>query len=123
MVDDDPLVRTMLARFFNAADYEIVTASDGLEGMEKAKELLPDIVLVDVAMPNLGGIELCALLKENARTGKIPVLFLSGDDHIAKVEEALKRGGEGYVHKPFNLARLMDKVNQILGPRRPAPEA
>lgn len=121
IVDDDQQILAMLSRFFMAADYTVATAPDGLEAMETAKRFAPDIVVADVAMPNLDGIALCSMLKKNPRTEKIPFLYLSGDDHIGKVEDALLEGGDGYVRKPFDLKRLMEKVEALVGKRPPAP--
>jgi DNA-binding response OmpR family regulator len=114
IVDDDPQIVKMLARFFKAAEYTVETAEDGLVGIEIAKKFVPDVVVADVAMPNLDGKALCAMLKKDARTGKIPFLYLSGDDHIGQVEDALKEGGDGYIRKPFDLKRLMEKVEQLI---------
>ncbi len=117
IVDDDPQVRNFLVRVFKAEGFTAGTAADGLEGLEKAATDKPDLMIVDVAMPKLDGVGLCAMLKKNPATSAIPVLFLSGDGHMGLVEDALKEGGEGYVLKPFDLPRFMEKVRGILDKR------
>jgi DNA-binding response OmpR family regulator len=59
-------------------------------------------------------VGLCSLVKKNPATAHIPILFLSGDGHLGKVEEALAQGGDGYVVKPFDLARLVEKIRQTI---------
>ena len=115
IVDDDFQVRNMLDRFFKAAGFTTVIAADGLEGLEKASQEKPDLVVADIEMPQLDGIGMCSTLKNNPATAHIPFLFLSGDGQIGKVEEALQQGGDGYVTKPFDLPRLMTKVRGLLG--------
>ncbi len=115
IVDDEVQIRQMLERFFKAAGYATVLAADGLDGLEKASSEKPDLVVADIDMPQLDGIGMCATLKTNPATAHIPFLFLSGDNQIGKVEEALQQGGDGYVTKPFDLPRLMAKVRALLG--------
>lgn len=115
VVDDEPLVRNALVRFFSASGFSTVSASDGLEGLEKVASEKPDLVIADVDMPQLDGIGLCGMIKKNPATSHIPFLFLSGDGQIGKVEEALENGGDGYVLKPFDLPRLILKVKGLLG--------
>lgn len=119
IVDDDPQVLNMLSRFFRAANFEVSAAGDGLEGVELAKRFRPDIVIADVGMPNLDGIGMCAILKKDPSTQNIRFLFLSGEGQIGKVENALGEGAEGYVLKPFDLKRLMEKVERLLARREP----
>ena len=119
IVDDDPQILAMLSRFFMAANYTVATAQDGIEGLETVKRFSPDLVIADVGMPNMDGVSMCAVLKKDSATAAIPFLYLSGENHIGKVEDALVEGGAGYVLKPFDFKRLIEKVARLLERKRP----
>jgi CheY-like chemotaxis protein len=109
----------MFGRMLLAADYEVFGAKDGLEGVEKAKSMIPDLIIADVNMPNLDGLGLCHILKRNPLTAHIPVLFLTGMDTIGDAEKALKEGPDGYITKPCDPDRLLAKVESLLEKNKP----
>jgi CheY-like chemotaxis protein len=110
IVDDEPGVRTILRRFFEISGFNVVEAADGLEGFETANDVMPDCVILDMEMPVMNGIDLCSYLKRTPRTRHIPVLFLTGEGRMGPTEDALKQGADGYMTKPFDLLRLLKKI-------------
>ena len=114
IVDDEDSVREILSRLLKAAQFEVLLARDGIEGLKKAKKSLPDLVVSDVVMPELDGISLCAAVKNDPTTGHIPFLFITTQAKIGEIEEAMKHSPDGYITKPFELPRIMQKVHALL---------
>jgi CheY-like chemotaxis protein len=114
IIDDEPPVRKMIGRVLHARGHQIFEAGDGLEGLEQAAGIRPDLILLDIGMPKINGLELCRLLKSDPKTATAHVLFLTGEDRLGVVEDALKEGASGYVVKPFDLGRLAEKIDTLL---------
>jgi PAS domain S-box-containing protein len=114
IVDDDRKVLDLLVELLRLEGYEIATATDGAEGFELAHSFAPDVVVSDVVMPILDGLELCRRLKEDQRTAYIPVLLISG---IRKAGEAglegLHAGADDYLDLPFRNEELLVKVARL----------
>jgi two-component system chemotaxis response regulator CheY len=115
VIDDEPGVRNLLGRFLRSANFEVSFAEDGLEGLEKVKSDPPDLIVADVAMPNLDGITLCSMLKKDPATSNIPFLIITGHGTIGEAEEALQEKPDGYLTKPFELSRVLHKIESLLG--------
>lgn len=113
VVDDEEGVRAILRRFFEMSGFHVTCAANGLEGFEAANSLMPDCVILDMEMPVMGGIDLCSYIKRTPRTRHIPVLFLTGEGRMGPTEDALKQGADGYMTKPFDLVRLLKKVESF----------
>ena len=116
-VEDNPEVRAYIKSIFSDR-YKVMTAIDGKEGLVKAKEIQPDIILSDVMMPQMDGFELCHELKTNLATSHIPVILLTArttqDDRLA----GLKTGADDYISKPFHPDELRLKVHNRLSQRQ-----
>lgn len=97
--------------------YSIIEAENGLEGVEKAKISLPDIIISDIMMPEMNGIEMCKNLKNDDKTKHIPIILLTANDSREDELEALEAGAEDYITKPFNLEALNIKINNIISLR------
>ena len=115
VIDDDQKVRELLVDLLAQEGYAVTPASDGGHGRELALSCEPDLVISDVVMPVLGGIELCKQLKRDLRTASIPVLLLSGtrklqDDHL----EGLNAGADDYLDVPFRQEELLVKVARLI---------
>jgi DNA-binding response OmpR family regulator len=113
VIDDDVGIRDVLARVLKTREYDVSFAEDGLEGLEKAEEIGPDLILLDVQMPRMNGLSLCHLLKKGHKTAKIPVLFVTSDGTLGTVEDALKEGANGYIVKPIDFVRLTEKIEAL----------
>src|SRR6185503_11279356 len=115
IVDDDRKILDLLVELLQLENYEVATAIDGSEAFDLALSFDPDVVVSDVVMPVLGGLELCRRLKENPRTSYVPVLLISG---IRKSNDAgiegLYAGADDYLDLPFRNEELLVKVARLV---------
>src|SRR5215467_5916544 len=115
IVDDDRRILDLLIELLELEGYEIASASDGAEALELVQSFDPDVVVSDVVMPVLGGLELCRRLKEDQRTAYVPVLLISG---IRKSNDAgiegLHAGADDYLDLPFRNEELLVKVARLV---------
>lgn len=118
VVDDQPrnleMVKTVLAR----DGFEVMTAEDAATALKWLSGRLPDLVLLDVIMPDMNGFDLCGRIKENPAWKDIPVIFLSGDDHQGSIRTGFRVGGVDYITKPFNKEELLARVRTHVQLRR-----
>jgi CheY-like chemotaxis protein len=115
VVDDDRVIQQLLEVNLELEGYEVVaTASDGREALEKIAELTPDLVILDVMMPKMDGIEVCRHLKRDPKTADIPVVLLSARAQDLDVREGLEVGANAYLTKPFDPIELLDVVGRLL---------
>jgi adenylate cyclase len=113
-VDDTPESLEILRVRLEANDYEVVTASDGEEGLAMAEELRPDLILLDVMMPKLDGISVVRVLKQNPELRSIPVILVTAKSDTRDIVEGLDAGGDDYLTKPFEHAALLARVRSML---------
>jgi len=114
VVDDDPVIVRLLEVNFEMEGFEVVTAVDGQDGIDKAKAEQPDVVVSDVMMPKLNGLELAATLKADDATKHIPIILLSAKAQVDDVRSGLDAGADDYVTKPFEPLDLIDRVTKLL---------
>jgi len=112
VVDDEFEIRDVLSRFLTEEGYEIILASNGEEALELVERENPQVVLLDILMPGIGGIETCKRLKDNEKTRFIPVIMATA--LWDTLSEAIDAGAEDFVTKPFNLTELSHRVESIL---------
>lgn len=115
VVDDDPDIRDLVALRLARASYRVATAADGHEAFERAVELLPDLVVLDVTMPGPDGFETSRRLRSDPRTSHVPVVFLTARTRESDVAQGYERGGDGYVTKPFEPRDLLARVDALVG--------
>ncbi len=116
VVDDEPPVREIYSKEFSKAGYKVVLAEDGEEGLLKAGKDLPDLILLDVMLPKMSGIDVLKALKNNELTKRIPVLMLSnlGEEHIIK--EGFGFGADGYLLKvSYTPSQVVEECRKFLG--------
>ncbi len=118
VVDDDPVILELLRINFEIEGFEVLPATDGEEGLARARDDAPDVVLCDIMMPRLDGIELLARLRDDPRTAGLPVVLLSAKAQKVEVERGLSLGADDYVTKPFDPLELVDRVNAVLAKTR-----
>jgi DNA-binding response OmpR family regulator len=116
IVEDDKSIRDGLAMNFKIRGYKILVASDGEEGMNKAFDCNPDLVILDVMLPGWSGLDILAELRQ--RKNHVPVLMLSARDTTANKIEGLDLGADDYLTKPFELRELIARVEAMLRRRR-----
>jgi DNA-binding response OmpR family regulator len=118
VIDDDPVIVKLLRVNFELEGFTVITAGDGLEGVERAKTERPDVVISDIMMPTMNGLELVSTLKSDAETADLPVLLLSAKAQMADVQRGFELGADDYVTKPFDPIELIDKVTALAAARR-----
>ena len=115
VVDDDPVILQLLQVNFEMEGFGVIVAADGKEGVERARADRPDIVVCDVMMPKMSGIELVAELKADPDTAAIPILVLTAKAQRSDIGAGMEAGADDYVTKPFDPLDLVDRVNRLLG--------
>jgi len=115
LVDDSNTILMMEKFILRNGPYEILTATNGEEGVLKAAEEMPDLILLDVIMPKMGGFEACRLLRTTRATSEIPIIMVTTRGEAANVEAGWASGCTDYVTKPINSIELLAKVRSFLG--------
>jgi signal transduction histidine kinase/DNA-binding response OmpR family regulator/ligand-binding sensor domain-containing protein len=113
IVEDNKELREYLAAFFSY-DFRVLTANNGLEGLELTKTKAPDIIISDLMMPEMSGIEMCKIIKTDINTSHIPVIILTAKIGIENEKEGLETGADEYILKPFDIEILKLRLNNIL---------
>lgn len=114
IVDDEPDLVEVLSIIFRAYGYETELAHDGLTALQMIAERRPDLVLMDVMMPRMNGLEACRKLKEDPETRDLPVVLLTAKAHDADKSSGLGAGADAYLAKPFDNAQLLSIVERFL---------
>lgn len=117
IVEDNDEMRQFLSEIFSSI-YQVETAADGLEAVEKVREVQPDIVLSDIMMPNMSGKELCSKLKSNFETSHIPVVLITADSTEEQNIESLILGADDFITKPFSVKALISRCNNLVTNRK-----
>lgn len=121
VVDDDPKIVSLVRRGLAFEGYDVEVAASGTEGLRKAAEAPPDLVILDVMMPGIDGLEVCRRLRAAGDT--VPVLMLTAKDAVASRVQGLDAGADDYLVKPFALEELLARVRALLRRGRLAPAA
>jgi CheY-like chemotaxis protein len=115
LVDDSSTILMMEKFILRNGPYDLVTAANGEEGVQKATEHLPDLILLDVIMPKMGGFEACRVIRSTEETKQIPIIMVTTRGEAANVEAGWANGCTDYVTKPINSIELLAKVRNFLG--------
>ena len=113
IVDDEEVIRRVLRSLLRKEGYEVIEAEDGGAGVELAKKEDPDVILMDLTMPGMGGLEACRLLKKDEKTKNIPVLVITALGGENKTE-AINAGIDDFVSKPFDAEEISIRVKSML---------
>jgi len=113
IVDDEKSIRKIVTAILKQMDYEVFEAEDGTEGVEKAKEVVPDLILMDIMMPKIDGIEATLRIKNSPGTKDIPVIMLTSLIDSKAVLKSYDYGADHYLNKPFNKEQLEKAVRVI----------
>jgi CheY-like chemotaxis protein len=113
IVDDEPNVRR-LSRTILSKKYDIVEAEDGKQALEIASVQLPDVILMDMMMPQMDGLTACYAIKNDPVTQSIPVVMVTAIGFELNIKLSQQMGASGYVTKPFTPQDLFDKITQVL---------
>ena len=114
IVEDEPAIAENLHALLTARGYQATWVSDGSEAVAQARKLKPDLMLLDVMLPKLGGFDVCKLLKADAATKGIKVVMITALGRMGDVETAFANGADDYIIKPFDSERLFKKLDKVL---------
>ena len=120
IVEDDPASADVLQRRLQANGMTVAVGRDGAEGLALVKKIVPDLVLLDVMLPDTDGYDVCLRLKSDGNTAHIPVIFLSARGEVVDKVRGLSCGAADYVTKPWNAAELLARIDAVLGQARSA---
>ena len=115
VVDDEIYIVHILDFSLGMEGYEVLTALDGEQALERARAELPDLIVLDIMMPKLDGYETCKMLKADERTRNIPVILLSAKGRHTDQKVGFDVGADDYITKPFSPRKLVDRINTLLG--------
>ena len=114
VVEDDIDIGNMLKIYFSGMDFEVDVAVRGLDALEKTKQALPHLIVLDIMLPDIDGYEVCRNLRTNMRTSHIPVIFLTQRDERSDKLQGLELGADDYITKPFDVQELRLRVRNAL---------
>jgi DNA-binding response OmpR family regulator len=118
VVDDDPVIQRLLQVNFELEGIDVTIAVDGEEGLAAAKASPPDVLISDIMMPKLNGLELLAALRSTPKLKDLPIILLSAKAQVADVQRGMELGADDYVTKPFDPLELIDRVYKVLNQSR-----
>ena len=113
VVDDDPAMRDVLERILETENLTVYTAIDGKEALQKTLSLKPDLLLLDINMPNLDGLTLCKAIRSGKDTQNIAIIIITGHTTRGRVEECMEAGADDYLAKPFKVEELVMRVHAM----------
>ncbi len=119
IVDDSPSQLMSIRRLVEKLGHEALTAEDGAAGVEAAKREIPDLILMDVVMPNLNGFQATRAITREATTRHIPVILVTTKDQETDRVWGMRQGAKAYITKPFSEIELSNLVQQYLGGHAP----
>jgi DNA-binding response OmpR family regulator len=114
IAEDERDIRDLITFTLSFAGHQVTAASNGAEAVEKALQIIPDLILMDVRMPRMTGYEACKRMKEEDSIKHIPVAFLSAKGQETEVQTGLEAGAVEYILKPFSPDQLTERVNKLL---------
>ena len=119
LVEDNEMNRDMLSRRLKRNGYDVIIAVDGREGVDMATSELPDLILMDMSLPEIDGWEATRRVKNNETTRGIPIIALTAHAMAGDREKAIEAGCEDYDTKPVEISRLLGKITALLNPDSP----
>jgi twitching motility two-component system response regulator PilH len=114
IVDDSPSQLVGLKRIVEKLGHQVVTAEDGSAGVEVAKREMPDLILMDVVMPNLNGFQATRTIAKDSKTSHIPIILVTTKDQETDKVWGMRQGAKAYVTKPVNEAELVETLKKLL---------
>ncbi len=115
IVDDEPNIVMSLEYTFKRQNFEVFIARDGMEALERLKNQLPDVIILDIMMPLVDGFETLQKIKSNKQLSHCKVMFLSAKNKESDIEKGRSIGADAYLTKPFSIKKVVDQVNELLG--------
>ena len=110
VVDDSSVIRDLVKFTLTRSGHDIFEADDGDTGFQIAKDILPDLILLDIEMPRMNGLETCSAIRTEPLTRNIPIFILSSKGQMDDLEKAFQVGADNYITKPFSTDKLEDTI-------------
>lgn len=114
LIDDEPIIVKLVSSRLQANGYDVITASNGQEGLQKARTEQPDLIILDVMLPKMDGYRVCRLLKYDDKYRRIPIIMFSARVQTEDQEKGMMAGADAYLTKPFNPQTLLGKIEELL---------
>jgi len=114
LVDDNKELLELLCLSLQDGGFSVITATDGVEALKKARSLLPDLILLDLMLPEMDGFAVCETLRQDPATASVPVLILSGMPGQMPKYAGIESGGTDFISKPANPTALLARIRQLL---------
>ncbi|HFE67198.1 MAG TPA: response regulator [Chloroflexi bacterium] len=114
IVDDEQMTRSLLRMMLQREDYRIYEAGDGVEALTAVRQYHPDLILLDVMMPNMDGLTVCKRLREDVNTANMPIILLSAKTQSSAIQEGLQAGADLYLTKPVPRDVLLHNIQSLL---------
>ncbi len=122
LVDDEPSIVKMVGKRLEVEGFEVLVAMDGQEGLTKAQTEQPDLIILDLMLPERNGYEVCTMLKQDARYQHIPIILFTAKAQEKDEKRGMECGANAYVRKPFRAQELLDKIrSQLTASSPPQP--
>jgi two-component system alkaline phosphatase synthesis response regulator PhoP len=115
VVDDEVYILHILDFILGAENYDVITASNGEQALQKVRDENPDLIVLDIMMPKLDGYETCRIIKNDPKTKLIPVILLTAKGREVDQKLGKEVGASDYITKPFSPSKLIERVQAILG--------
>ncbi|MDD3732544.1 MAG: response regulator [candidate division Zixibacteria bacterium] len=114
VIDDEPEITDIVETFLTESGYTVEVENTAINAMEKARQFKPDVILLDIMMPDVDGYNVCQEIKKDPALTHIPVIFLTGKDRNDDMGRSFKAGGDMFIKKPFSCERLLEIVNIVI---------
>ncbi len=114
VVDDEPEITDIVETFLTEAGYTVSVENHSRQAIAKAIQFKPDVVILDIMMPELDGYAICQEIKQDPKLANVPIIFLTGKDRNDDMGRSFKAGGDMFIKKPFSCERLLEIVNLVV---------
>ena len=114
VVEDNPAFQRLLALALSEAGYEVIVANDGADGLKKAREYHPQLIILDIMLPGMDGYEVCRYMRSDPQLANLPILMLTAKAGPRDEQEGFRAGADDYLTKPVDLSELMQRIQTLL---------
>lgn len=114
VIDDEKNILKSVAMYLEGHDYTVILAGCGLNGIKEAAQNIPDLIILDLVLPDIDGYTVCKALREHPKTSEIPILIMSAKSQKNDIEKAFENGANEYIIKPFEPQVLIETIKQVL---------
>lgn len=118
VVDDEQDILLLVTKILETVGYDVVTACDGIEALEKVRKVSPDLVILDLMLPGLDGFQICSILKHDRLLKNIPIVIFTARSQIEDCDLGMKLGANAYIKKPFDKATLLERVAELTNKKK-----